>query len=220
MIESLLYPKKLTEPPQLLVDVETLFNANGNLSVKLVNFKSSSNIARETTCKLISVGTDGPDTFRIGFNADVTQLTRGTYLIMALALPFQKISTNIIGFKCHGYTRADAYLSMTPDETVEKTSLINPPTVTQYQLGDVSGHKDLFKMESPEFEYDGSNRQFASGYGCYISYDYENKQGDLGSEPEFADMWTNYNKIAFETIVKVTVDRSYNSYNGFRLGVA
>lgn len=219
MIESLLYPKKLTEPPQLLVDVETLFNANGDLSVKLVNFESRSDIDRETTCKLISVGTDGPDTFRIGFNADVTQLSGGTYLIMALALPFQKISTNIIGFKCHGYTRADAYLSMTPDETVEKTSLTNPPTVTKYQLGDVSGHKDLFKMESPEFEYDGSNRQFASDYGCYISYNYENKQGNLGSEPEFADMWT-YNKIAFETIVKVTVDRSYNSYNGFRLGVA
>lgn len=220
MIESLLYPKKLTEPPQLLVDVETLFNANGNLSVKLVDFESHSNTDGETTCKLISVGTDGPDTFRIGFNADVTQLSGGTYLTMVLALPFQKISTNIIGFKCHGYTRADAYLSMTPDETVEKTSLTNPPTVTQYQLGDVSGHKDLFKMESPEFEYDGSNRQFASGYGCYISYDYENRRGDLRSESEFADMWTNYNKIAFETIVKVTVDRSYNSYNGFRLGVA
>lgn len=219
MIESLLYPKKLTEPPQLLVDVETLFNAKGDLGVKLVNFESSSDIDREATCKLISVGTDGPDTFRIGFNANVTQLSGRTYLIMALALPFQKISTNIIGFKCHGYKRADAHLSMTPDKTVEKTSLINPPTVTKYQLGDVSGHKDLFKMESPEFEYDGSNRQFASEYGCYISYDYDNKQSNLGSEPGFADMWT-YKKIAFETIVKVTVDRSYNSYNGFRLGVA
>ena len=140
--------------------------------------------------------------------------------MMALALPFQKISTNIIGFKCHGYTRADALLSMTPDETVEKTSLTNPPTITQYELGDVSGHKDLFKMESPEFEYDGHDKQFASGYGCYIDYDYENKQGDLKSESEFANMWTNYNKIVFETIIKVTVNRDYSSYNGFRLGVA
>lgn len=220
MIENLLWPKKMKEPPQLLVDVETLFKAKGNLSVKLVNFNSRSNIDREATCTLISVGTDGPDTFRIGFKVDVTQLTKGTYIMMALALPFQKISTNIIGFKCHGYTRADALLSMTPDETVEKTSLTNPPTITQYELGDVSGHKDLFKMESPEFEYDGHDKQFASGYGCYIDYDYENKQGDLKSESEFANMWTNYNKIVFETIIKVTVNRDYSSYNGFRLGVA
>ena len=37
MKENLLWPKKLTEPPQLLVDVETLFKSYGDLNVKLVN---------------------------------------------------------------------------------------------------------------------------------------------------------------------------------------
>lgn len=220
MIENLLWPKKIKEPPQLLVDVETLFKSHGNLSAKLVGFKSNSDITRTAACSLISVGTDGPDTFRIGFKVNVTNMDGGTWVTMVLAVPFQKLSTQIIGFKCHGYTRADALFSMTPDKTVEKTSLTNPPMITQYQLSDVSGHERLFKMESPEFEYDGSETQFSSAKGYYIDYDYENDKGNLMFVPEFAAMWNDYQTVVFETIVKVTVDRSYSSYNGFRLGIA
>ena len=44
MIESLLYPKKLTEPPQLLVDVESLFHKGGNLNTSLVGFVGMSSM--------------------------------------------------------------------------------------------------------------------------------------------------------------------------------
>ena len=220
MKENLLWPKKLTEPPQLLVDVETLFKSYGDLSVNLVNFKSSSDMNRMASCDLISVGTDGLDTFRIGFTVDVTQLNSSSSITMALALPFQQLYTKIIGFKCHGYTRANASPKETPDKTVEKTSLTNPPMVTKYQLINGSEHERLFKMESPKFEYDGSETQFSSETGCYIDYEYENSNGDLMSVSEFADIWANYNRVFFETIVTIKVDRAYLPERGFRLGVA
>lgn len=218
MKENLLWPKKLTEPPQLLVDVETLFKSYGDLSVHLFNFKSSSDMERMASCDLISVGTDGRDTFRIGFTVDVTQLKGSSSITMALALPFQQLYTKITRFKCHGYTKANASPKETPDKTVEKTSLINPPTVTMYPLINESEHKRLFKMESPKFEYDGSETQFSSETGCYIDYEYENSDGDLKSE--FTDIWANYNRVFFETIVTIRVDRVYLPEWGFRLGVA
>lgn len=225
MKENLLWPNKLTEPPQLLVDVDTLFKSYGDLDVKLVNlnvnlarFKPPLDIKRMASCDLINVGRDGRDTFRIRFIVDVTQLNSGSSITMDLALPFQQLSTKIIGFKCHGYTRANASSRETPDKTVEKTSLTNPPTVTRYQL--ITGsHKRLFKMESPKFEYNGSETQFSSETGSYINYEYENSNGNLMSVPEFADIWANYKTVFFETIVMVKVDRVYNPEWGFRLGV-
>lgn len=218
MKENLLWPNKLTEPPQLLVDVDTLFKSYGNLDVKLVNFESASDMKRMASCDLISVGTDGRDTFRIGFKVDVTQLNRESVIVMDIALPFQQLYTKIIGFKCHGYTRANAWPKEKPDKTVEKTSLTNPPTVTRYPLMNGS-HTRLFKMESPKFEYNGSETQFSSETGSYIDYEYANSNGNLMSVPEFADIWANYKTVFFETIVMVKVDRVYNPEWGFRLGV-
>lgn len=221
MIENLLWPKKLTEPPQLLVDVETLFKSFGHLRTNLLGFKSSSDMKRTASFNLISVGTDGPDTFRIGFTVDVTQLNSSSSITMVLALPFQQIYTEIIGFKCHGYTRANGpEIGEPPAKTVEKTSLTNPPIVTKYPLMNGSDHERLFKMESPAFEYDGSETQFSSETGCYINYEYENNNGDLMSVSEFADIWVNYKRVFFETIVTVEVDHTYLPRWGFRLGVA
>lgn len=225
MKENLLWPDKLTEPPQLLVDVDTLFKSYGDLDVKLVNlnvnlvrFKPPLDIKRMASCDLINVGRDGRDTFRIRFIVDVTQLNSESSITMDLALPFQQLSTKIIGFKCHGYTRANASSREKPDKTVEKTSLTNPPTVTRYPL--ITGsHKRLFKMESPKFEYNGSETQFSSETGSYINYEYENSNGNLMSVPEFADIWANYKTVFFETIVMVKVDRVYLPEWGFRLGV-
>lgn len=220
MIENLLWPKKLTEPPQLLVDVEALLITRALLGVGLVGFDSESDIDRATSYKIISVGTDGPDTFRMGFRLDVTQLTRGTHTQMCMTLPFQKMSAEIVGFRCHGYTQANANLVNPPDMTVEKSSLTNEPTIRLKRLGVPAGHTYLFKMESPEFEDNSSEKQFSSGMGYSIIYSYNNSSSNLKSEPEFTNMWTNYKTIVFESIIKVTVDRSYSPDTGFRIGVA
>lgn len=221
MIENLLWPKKLTKPPQLLINVDNLFNGTGYLQGRLVDFRCASDINREATCDLISVGTDGPDTFRIGIKVDVTQLTRSTKIQMALAMPFQMVSIEVIGFKCHGYANNDfPGMFMNPDKTVEKTSLINQPYIAWNRILEPD-HSFLFKMESPEFEYDDYfEKQFSSSTGGQIYYNYQNSKGNLSAEPGFEDMWSNYKVIVLETIIKVKVDRSYNPDTGFRIGVA
>lgn len=221
MIENLLWPKKLTEPPQLLVDVDSLFNATGYLGGRLVDFRCVSDINREATCDLISVGTDGPDTFRISLKVDVTQLTRSTKIQMVLAMPFQTASIEVIGFKCNGYANNDfPVIMMSPDKTVEKTSLINQPHIVYDRIyGPID--RFLFKMESPEFEYDDYfRRQFSSGNGGQLYYQYQNSKGNLSDEPGFENMWSNYKVIILETIIKVKVDRSYDPNGGFKIGVA
>lgn len=218
MIESLLYPKKLTEPPQLLVDVETLFYQGGNLNTSLVGFAATSSMKKPANYRLISVGTDGSDTFRIGFIADVTGITRSGYVMEAIAVPFQDIDAEVIGVKCHGWSKTGAAIMSTPDKTVEKTSLINMPEALSVTIMPPNGHKYLFKMESSEFEGNGSGDQFSSfGSGCSIYYDYINSSGDLKSE--FPEIFNNYATVALETIVKVKV-YSRNLSSGFRLGVA
>ena len=105
MIESLLYPKKLTEPPQLLVDVETLFHKSNLLNTSLVDFAYYSSNNKVVNYRLISVGTDGPDTFRVSFVADVTGISRSDYVMATLAVPFQELKTEIMLVKCHGWSR-------------------------------------------------------------------------------------------------------------------
>nr|DAL54338.1 MAG TPA_asm: hypothetical protein [Caudoviricetes sp.] len=104
MIESLLYPKKLTEPPQLLVDVESLFHKGGNMNTSLVSFVYYSSRNKAVNYRLISVGEDGPDTFRVGFVADVTGITRSGAVMATLAVPFQDLETEIMLVKCHGWS--------------------------------------------------------------------------------------------------------------------
>lgn len=216
MIENLLWPKKLTEPPQLLVDVETLFHKGGNLDTSLVGFVGNSSMDKAMNYRLISVGGDGPDTFRIGFIADVTGITRLDYVMAALALPFQDLETEIMWFMCHGWTQAGADILSTTDKTVEKGSLSNSPDVLQAPMQSPTGHEYLFKMESSEFEGNGSGNKFSSaGSGYSIYYDYMNRNGDLKSE--FPEIFNNYATVALETVVKVKV---YSSAfpDGFRLG--
>ncbi len=218
MIESLLYPKKLTEPPQLLVDVEALFNQGGNLNTSLVGFVSTSSMKKPVNYRLISVGTDGPDTFRIGFIADVTGITRSGYVMAAIAMPFQDIETEIVGIKCHGFSTSGAAIMGTLDKTVKKTLLENMPDVLPAPVRLPDKHKYLFKMESPEFEGNGSGEQFSSaGSGYSIYFDYRNSGGDLKSE--FSEIFNNYATVALETIVKVKV-HYVNLSIGFRLGIA
>lgn len=218
MIESLLYPKKLTQPPQLLVDVETLFDQGGALNSSLVGFTFTSTLNKPVNYRLISVGTDGPDTFRIGLIADVTNLVRSSYVMAGLAMPFQDLEAEVVSVKCHGWSKSGAAIMNTPDKTVEKTSLMNMPYVGPTSMQPPDGHKYLFKMESPEFEGNGSGEQFSSfGSGYSIYYDYINSSGDLKSE--FPEIFNNYATVALETIVKVKVYSS-NSFSGFRLGIA
>lgn len=217
MIESLLYPKKLTEPPQLLVDVESLFHKGGVMNTSLVGFAYFSPNNKTVAHRLISVGEDGPDTFRVSFVADVTGITRSGYVMATLAVPFQDLKPEIMLVKCHGWSTAGAAIMGTPDKTVEKSSasMINPPTVLGFSMGMPDGHEYLFKMEGSELEGGKQFSSWGSGYGIY--FDYINSSGDIGTE--FPEIFDHYATVALEVIVKVTVYSS-NLMSGFSLGIA
>lgn len=217
MIESLLYPKKLTEAPQLLVDVESLFHKSDLMNASLVGFAYFSPNKKAVNYRLISVGTDGPDTFRVSFVADVTGMTRADYVMATIAVPFQNLETEIMLVKCHGWSTAGASIMGTPDKTVEKSSasMINPPNVRPSSIGMPDGHEYLFKMEGSELE---GGKQFSSwGSGYNIYFDYINSSDDIGSE--FPEIFDHYATVALEVIVKVTVYH-YNLTSGFSLGIA
>lgn len=220
MIESLLYPKKLTEPPQLLVDVDTLFDKAGNLNTSLVGFSSTSSMKKAVNYRLISVGEDGNNTFKFSFIADVTGITRSGYVIATIALPFQDLETEIVNVKCHGWTAAGAAIMGTPNATAEKASeaMVNAPTILDGSMTPPDGHKYLFKMSGSDLENYGAGKQFSSlGSGCSIYFDYINSSGDLKSE--FPEIFGSYSTVALEVIIKVKV-YYVNLSSGFRLGIA
>lgn len=227
MIENLLWPKKLTMPPQLLIDVTALFQKGGSLDTNLIGFDFSSSIHFSTTLamkkavnyRLISVGEDGNDTFRVGFVANVTDITSSDRVTAAISLPFQELEADIVGIKCHGWSKSGAYIMSTPDKTVEKTatSITSKPQVFTGSFTPPSGHKSLFKMESSEFEGNGSGDQFSSlGSGSSIYCNYTGTDHNIVSD--FPEIFGHYSTVALEIIVKIKVILGTYSY-GFMVGI-
>ena len=220
MIENLLWPKKLSMPPQLLIDVTALFQKGGSIDTSLVGFAYTSFSSRKKAVnyRLISVGEDGDDTFRVGFIADVTGITSSDRVTAAISLPFQELETDIVGINCHGWSKAGANIMDTPDKTVEKTatSMIKPQVLVG-SFNPPSGHKYLFKMESSEFEGNGSGDQFSSlGSGSSIYCNYTGPNHNIVSD--FPEIFGHYSTVALEIIVKIKVILGTYSY-GFLAGI-
>lgn len=148
MIESLLYPKKLTEPPQLLVDVEALFTGkNGNFTIPVIGSVGTSD---NQTYRLIDVSSDGSDTFRIGFIKKLSKSAGGA--IIRTAMPFQVMAAAKDEYRCHMWRTASANLLSTPDKTEVAKSISGTTraSVSIYKPTS-SEHQSLFKMTSDEF---------------------------------------------------------------------
>ena len=226
MKENLLWPTttKVTRPPQLLVDLFTLFNGKlGIFDVPLVGeYIISSSKGEWTKYRLIDVSSDGSNTFRIGF---VSEIIGGplTYKHM-IAVPFQDIDVSIDEFRCHGWNEAYADILSDPTETEVKKMMLNRPTVSLY-LGDPpAGHSSLFKMTGDELNGGGSGQQFSSN-GSYVGIDYQFSKAYVDNlRNEFPNMWAKYSDkssktLAVETVVKVRVHPG-NTDNGFKIGIA
>ena len=226
MKENLLWPKKLSMPPQLLIDVTALFQKGGSLNTSLVGFDytsfmkpSTSSTKKIVNYRLISVGEDGNDTFRVGFIANVTGITGSDRVMAAISLPFQELEADIVGIRCHGWNKAGANIMNTPDKTVEKTatSITSKPQVLVGSIDPPSGHKHLFKMESSEFESNGSGDQFSSlGSGSSIHCNYTGSNHNISSD--FPEIFGHYSTVALEIIVKIKVILGTYSY-GFMVGI-
>lgn len=227
MRENLLWPTTtttVTRPPQLLVDLFTLFNGKlGIFNVPLVGeYAPQSSNTKWTKYRLIDVSSDGSNTFRIGF---VSEIIGGppTYRHI-IAVPFQDIDVSIDEFRCHGWNEAYADTLSNPTETEVKKTLANEPVISTYLGNPPDGHGSLFKMTGYKLDSGGSEQQFSSN-GSYMGINYtfgSNYVNNLRNE--FPNMWSKYQKkseatLAVETVIKVKV-HSGNTDNGFKIGIA
>lgn len=225
MIENLLWPKKVTQPPQLLVDLFALFNGKIRIfNIPLIGEYGDNMMSRTrwTNYRLIDVSSDGSNTFRIGF---VSEIIGGppTYMVI-ITLPFQNISVSIDEYRCHGWDEAYADTLSDPTETEVKKTLTNTPLVTADRGTSPNGHSSLFKMTGYELEGGGSGQQFSSnGSFVGIQYQFGSKYGN-NLHNEFPQMWSKYadkssKTLAVETVVKVKVYPGNTDY-GFKIGIA
>lgn len=219
MVENLLYPKKLSTPPQLLIDPAELFNGDifAN-NIPLVNSNGSGSMQ----IRFIDMIQDG---FRIGYIDNVFNI--GEYTNKRLMLPFQEISATIDEFKCHGWNSKGKDVLSTPDRTEVKKSIshsmgINTQTMAANEFN--SGRKPLFKMKGDTLEGNGSGAQFSSK-GTYSGILFQINGDNLMVylPDEFPDMWSAFSDqksktLAFEVIVDVHVV-SATDPSGFKIGV-
>lgn len=220
MIESLLYPKKLTKAPNLLVNAGALFTGkSGNMSIPLIGSASSSSTI---TFRLIDAVAEDDDTaFRIGF---IKKLSRSSAVAsIRITLPFQSIMVYIDEFRCHGWNTTDADLLSTPSKTEIKQTIQNRPSVgvRRYFSDDFD---TLFRMLGEELENYGLGPQFSSvgeDGSLYSGIDCTMRNSSADIQDDFPDMFDNYatKMLALEVIVRVKVYGGADS-DGFRTGLA
>ena len=224
MAENLLWPTKLSMPPQLLIDPEVLFNSQDfeYYPRKYLPLISPVGPAKVRYIGLVPYG------FMIGFVWNVHQERIDTCRTV-LPLPFQDLTVEILQYKLHGWSSKNVDILSTPGKTEWKTKLNVSASATQMYGNPPSSapsRKPLFKMVGNNLEDNGSKPQFSSSikYGQYsailyqVPYEtfYENLQS------EFPDMFNDYDPststLAIETVVKVGVI-SYPETDGFKIGV-
>lgn len=222
MAENLLWPTaKVTRPPQLLVDLFTLFNGKLSIfNIPLVGeYAPQSSNTKWTKFRLIDVSSDGSNTFRIGFVSEV--IGGPKYYKHVIALPFQNIEVSTDEFRCHGWNEAYADTLSDPAETQVMKMIFKRPTISTYRGTAPEGHSFLFKMAGDELD---GGQQFSSN-GTYTGIDYQFNSDYVDNlKNEFPKMWDKYSNrssktLAVETVVKVKVFSS-NTADGFEIGIA
>lgn len=218
MIENLLWPKKLSTPPQLLIDPEVMFDGEkGSYSIR--SYESLVSLSGPAKVRYTGLVPNG---FMIGFITDLANpnISAQSYL----KLPFQDISAEILQYKMHYWDMNDVYLLSTPTSTKWKTNLSVPASIkTSQSEKPGSLRKPLFKMVGESLEDGGSKPQFSSNMG-YSIISYEMPKGFKENlELEFPDMFSEYPSpelatLAIETVVKVNVI-SATDPDGFKVGI-
>ena len=215
MAENLLWPTKLSMPPQLLIDPEVMFNGKQG---ERYNYEPLVSVNGQAEVRYIGLVPDG---FMIGFIADVSWAD-GT-LRTSLKLPFQDISTEILQYKMHKWNRKEIDILRTPDKTEWKASLNVPAYAFAHRTDEYDLRKPLFKMVGESLEDGGSKPQFSSNM-AYTEIAYSVTLESFGDNLplEFPAMFSDYdpslNTLAIETVVKVNVI-SATDPSGFKIGV-
>ena len=229
MIENLLWPKKLTTPPQLVINPATMFGGykspdGDNTPIPLINIetdhsdtKSSIRFLEFTSCS-----------FSIGCLMDARlNPTGGTY--GSISLPFQEINFNISEYRCHGwYNQSSFYDGAEPDKTssLPPTGALSSPNflvgIRQSDSLAEGGGSSLFKMEGDDLENYGSGKQFSSN-GTYIILSYTAYPDFFSLLPSvfggmFRDFASTGTVLAIEPVIQIEPIASETS-DGFKVGV-
>lgn len=233
MAENLLWPAKLSMPPQLLINPQALFDGEKLPDIPVppvAPFSSRQNGSSEQKSLVPIEGSAKVryidsvlGSFTIGFVANIE--APDTSLRTQLRLPFQDLSTEILQYKMRLWnTGGDPNILSTPDQTELKTNLNVSARTSIIQTDDYPLRVQLFKMLGESLENNGYKPQFESNRGYSIlTYDVP-KGFKENLELEFPDMFNEYNHdpnictLAIETVVKVNVV-SATDPNGFKVGV-
>lgn len=215
MAENLLWPTKLTTPPQLLIDPEVMFNGTQGQGY---DYEPLVSVLGQAKVKYIGLVPNG---FMIGFIADIAFADET--LKTSLKLPFQDISTEILQYKMHKWNENNADILRTPDKTEWKTSLNVPAYISVHRTDKYGLRKPLFKMVGESLEDGGSKPQFSSNMAyTEIAYSVQLESFGENLPLEFPTMFSDYDPssqtLAIETVVKVNVI-SATDPDGFKIGV-
>ena len=222
MVENLLWPKKLSTPPQLLIDPEVIFN--GEKTPYSIQYNESL-VSINGAASVRYIGSV-QNSFTIGLVANIEY--SDSSLRTDLKLPFQDISAEILQYKMHFWDISDVYLLSTPTLTKWKTNLNVSASINTRRTDENSLlKKPLFKMVGESLEDGGSKPQFSSNMG-YSVLTYEVPQGFKENlELEFPDMFNDDDygpyeptlmTLAIETVIKINVI-SATDPDGFKVGI-
>ena len=185
----------------------------GNQFMPLIGIEG---ISDDIKYRLIDISSDGSNTFRIGLIKKIS--ASSTSANVCMTLPFQEITAGVDENRCHGWDTTGADLLSTPSKTVIKKGKIFGASVSARSYYS-SKYGSLFKMESNEFEGNGSGPQFSSD-GLYSGVDFTIYPNTFDIRSVFPDMVSSYasKTLAIEIVAKIKV-YSGNKPDGFRIGL-
>lgn len=229
MAETLLYPKKLTNPPLLFINPYATFGEikTGDSATRKMSLFNLDRVQGDVSIgfNLVSDPDSSPNRVVIGVMMPIGQQQLEGYI----SLPFQIRSIDscdVIKYVCHGWADKNADMTSQPDETSESTQELDsvfhiepiepiPPT------GD-AGSGSLFHMYGNELENYGDGSQFAS-HGSWIVLRYLTRPNpDQIFSQVFSTMFERYastGTLAVEFIVRVELSPNCAT-DGFSIGAS
>ena len=223
MAETLLYPKKLTQAPELYINPAALFGgvALSNGDTNAVSLIDNQMIQGEALVRYLDLSyANFPEIdLKLGILMPIDQQrTMGL-----LSLPFQNVGTpSVEKYICHGWSYKNAVVTSNPTESVDKQVLENPAVVEVLHVEAAGGEDQgnsgrLFHMFGTDLEDGGLGDQFIS-IGTWSVLEHQTSPGFfplLGTE--FQKMFDAYNAtgtLAIEIVVSIPVIGGEGS-NGF-----
>ena len=228
MVENLLWPTKLKQPPKLLIDPAALFGDSptppglwGKTPLHLLNqYNYGESGSKLGDLRFINAESDY---FRVGLPFNMRFRHDVDPFMMTCTLPIQDASAQLDECICSGWHN-DSF-NGDPDKVISKTTLTeltDPPIVRIKPIIDSYDRGSLFKMQGDNLEDNGSGKQFSSNG----TYSYLHVSCNVGSilmndfvnmlEEFFPDSNTSAS-MSLEFIIRITASPAVTP-NGFKIG--